>query len=138
MLTQAHRRDTPHTVCQGLRTGTGHTGVRIRWVVSRDTYGYNTDKGVLPKPAGLQRGIRCSAPSPLRGSTGRNGVGVARPAQQVVERVHALPRAKHGELQDCVEGVIFGGSARGVNSIGCGVDGGVASGVGSANESYWD
>ena len=49
-------------------------------------------------------------------------------------RVHALPRAECGELRDCVEGVIFGGSARCGNSIGCGVEVGGGSGVGSANE----
>ena len=53
------------------------------------------------------------------------------------EQVHALPWAKCGELQDRVEGVIYVGSARGGNSIGCGVDGGVGSGVVSANKPHW-
>ena len=81
--------------------------------------------------------MRCGVTIPSQWKTGRRGVGVARPAQWVEEQVHALPWAKCGELQDRVEGVIYVGSARGGNSIGCGVDGGVGSGVVSANKPHW-
>ena len=64
-------------------------------------------------------------------------VGVARPAQWVGDKVHVLPQAEHGELQDHLEAVRCGGSARGGDIIGCGVDGGGGSIVGIDNESHW-
>ena len=45
---------------------------------------------------------------------------------------------KCGDLQDCVKGVVYGGSVRGGDSIGCGVDGGGGSRVESDNEPHWD
>ena len=76
-------------------------------------------------------------PIPRWWTTGRHGVGIARPAQRVGEQLHTLPQAEHGDLQYSMEGVICGGSARGGDIIGCGVDGGGGSGVGSANAPHF-
>ena len=55
-------------------------------------------------------------PISCRCITGRSGVGVARPAQQVGEGVHKLTQDERGELQDHVEGVRGGSRVRGGNS----------------------
>ena len=82
--------------------------------------------------------MRCVAPITNWLSKWGRGVGVARPAQRVGEQVHALPWDEYGDLQDLVEGVICGVSERSGDSIGCGVDGGGGSRVGSDNETHWD
>ena len=53
------------------------------------------------------------------------------------ERVHALPRAEHGDMQDCVEDARCGSRVRGGDSEGGDVDDGAGSGIGSDNEPHW-
>ena len=52
---------------------------------------------------------------------------------QAGEKLHAYPWAERGDLQDHVEGAIWGFSVRVGNSIGLGDDSGVGYGIGSAN-----
>ena len=68
---------------------------------------------MLQQPTGIQSEKLCGAPTPRRWSTGRRGVGVARPSQQVGKQYHVLPWAKLGELWGRVEGVRGGSRVRG-------------------------
>ena len=77
--------------------------------------------------------MRCEAPIPHRWITGQRGVGVARMAQWVGGQVHALPWSEHGELQDRVEVVRYGGSVSCGDIILYCVDDCGGSGVVSAN-----
>ena len=120
--------------CQGLRTGTVHTGGGTRRFGSHVTEGDNPDGVVLQQPVGLQCEGRCGTPILHWWITGRRGVGVARPSQRMGERVHALSRDERGELRDQLEGGRCVARVRGVDSVGWCVDGGAGSGIGSSNE----
>ena len=67
---------------------------------------------MLQQPGGIRCELRCGAPILHQWSTGSSGAGVVRPAQKVGYLVHALPRAKCGEMRDRVEGITGGVSLR--------------------------
>ena len=115
---RAHHRDTQDLVLQGLRTDIGHPGGGTRRFGYHATEGDNPDGSVIQQPAGLRHEGRCDATIPRQCITGRCGVGVARPAQRVGDRFHALSRAGYGELRDQVEGVRGEANVRDSGSVG--------------------
>ena len=80
--TRSLHQDTQHPGWQGLRTCTGHPGGEARRVIYHVTDKDNPDGGVLQQPTGIRRDEIYRATILHRWSTGRQGVGIARPDQR--------------------------------------------------------
>ena len=99
--TQAWHWYTQHPGWQRLCTSTGHPGGWMRWSWYHITDGEKIHReAYLHKHMGYD--VICSTARPYNagGAQGGVGFGVTRPSQWVEDRVHAIPRAKRGELQD--------------------------------------
>ena len=72
---------------------------------------------ILQQPVGIRPEGRYGVTIPCRWITGWRRVGFARLPQLVGEQVHALPQAKHDDVQYWVEGVRVEDSLRGGDSV---------------------